>query len=243
MSTKALVDYLIRGKDGLLGSVDDFYIDDNKWIIRYLVVDPTEDLRASPALIPSILMDYPGCRDQDQVLTTVLTRKQVSKSPDVVSSLPMTRWNEIKLSNYYGLAKDSRLVEAKSLSMEFVCEEKGSVFMSDWDPNLKSINKLYDFKINAKDGKVGKLNDFIVDTETWVLFNMVVETDECLLPARKILVSPAWIIKLDASQKSIDMGQSKRRIQNSPDFDPTAPVNRQDDTTLYDYYGRLNKLV
>ena len=38
-NVKDLRGYRIRATDGLIGTVDDFYFDDQDWGIRYLVVD------------------------------------------------------------------------------------------------------------------------------------------------------------------------------------------------------------
>ena len=38
-NVKDLRGYAIRATDGVIGSVDDFYFDDEDWGVRYLVVD------------------------------------------------------------------------------------------------------------------------------------------------------------------------------------------------------------
>ncbi len=38
-SMKAMEDYTIGATDGIIGQVQDFYFDDEAWVIRYLVVD------------------------------------------------------------------------------------------------------------------------------------------------------------------------------------------------------------
>ena len=65
----------------------------------------------------------------------------------------------------------------------------------------------------------------VVDTRNW-------------LPGRKVLVSPDWVDAVDWSERKVHVGLTKEGVENSPEFDPNAPVNRRYEEMLYDYYGR-----
>ena len=63
-NVKDLRGYAIRGTDGVIGKVDDFYFDDEDWFIRYLVVNTGSWLSGRKVLIspsPSAtLAGWPG---------------------------------------------------------------------------------------------------------------------------------------------------------------------------------------
>jgi hypothetical protein len=40
------------------------------------------------------------------------------------------------------------------------------------------------------------------------------------------------------SESKVHVVLSRETIKNSPEFDPTVPVNREYEARLYDYYGR-----
>ena len=58
-NVKDLRGYAIRATDGVLGTVDDFYFDDEDWSIRYLVVDTGRWLSGRKVLISPIAIDSP----------------------------------------------------------------------------------------------------------------------------------------------------------------------------------------
>lgn len=50
-ATHELKDYSIGATDGAVGHVKDFYVDDDAWVIRYLVVETGSWLSSRPVLI------------------------------------------------------------------------------------------------------------------------------------------------------------------------------------------------
>ena len=39
----------------------------------------------------------------------------------------------------------------------------------EWDPNLRSTNVVSGYHIQASDGEIGNVEDFIVDDQTWAI--------------------------------------------------------------------------
>jgi hypothetical protein len=111
-------------------------------------------------------------------------------------------------------------------------------------PDLKSLRLLQDAEVRSTDDQVGRLDDFIIDTDGWMLSSIVVDTTgTAVMPARKTQVSPGFIAGISVSDRSIELNQTTRNFQKNPDFDPTAPVNRRNGDVLFDYYGRENQLI
>lgn len=65
----------------------------------------------------------------------------------------------------------------------------------------------------------------MADTGTW-------------LPGKKVLVSPQWIERVSWSDEKVSVDLTKELIKDSPEYYPSAPVNRKYEERLYDYYGR-----
>jgi hypothetical protein len=93
------------------------------------------------------------------------------------------------------------------------------------------------YRIHASDGDIGHVADFIVDTEDWAIRYLVVDTHNWL-PGRKVLVSPAWVKQVSWDERHLHLDLSRQEIRGSLAFDPSAPVNREYEARLYDYYGR-----
>src|ERR1700683_4886499 len=92
--------FTIRARDGELGSVDQFYFDDETWAIRYLTIETGGWLGGRRVLISPISVvqtDWEARR-----LDVALTREQVQKSPDIDTHLPVCRQHEAEYLGHYG---------------------------------------------------------------------------------------------------------------------------------------------
>jgi hypothetical protein len=105
------------------------------------------------------------------------------------------------------------------------------------DRHLQSARDVMGYRIAATDGEIGHVDDFIVDDETWALRYMVVDTRNWL-PGRKVLVATEWIREVRWTDASAVVDLTREAVRSSPEFDPAAPINREVEVQLYDYYGR-----
>jgi hypothetical protein len=108
---------------------------------------------------------------------------------------------------------------------------------SGGDPHLRSFAEVSGYEIAAADEEIGHAEDFVADTEGWVIRYMVVDTRNWL-PGRKVLVSPGWIHEVMWADKQVRVALTRQEVKDSPKFDPSEPVNREYEARLYDYYGR-----
>lgn len=99
-STQAVTGYHIDAKDGDIGHVERFIIDDEFWAIRYLEVAtknwwPGKRVLLSPAWVERVSWE------ESKVFVAV-TREAIQTCPEYVNSLPITREYENKLYFHYG---------------------------------------------------------------------------------------------------------------------------------------------
>ncbi len=91
---------VIQATDGTIGTVDQFYFDDETWAIRYLTVETDGWLGDRQVLISPISVvhtDWQGKR-----LDVALTKKQVENSPNIDTHKPVSRQHETTYMGYYG---------------------------------------------------------------------------------------------------------------------------------------------
>src|SRR5450759_337817 len=100
MNAANLKGLVIRATDGELGTVDQFYFDDETWAIRYLMVDTGGWLGGRQVLISPISVVQTDW--QARRLDVALTKKQVEDSPDIDTHLPVSRQHEAAYLGYYG---------------------------------------------------------------------------------------------------------------------------------------------
>jgi hypothetical protein len=92
------------------------------------------------------------------------------------------------------------------------------------------------FSIEATDGKIGTVSDFLFDDQTWKLRWLVVDTGGWLADG-KLLLHPSSIDKADVAAKALLVKLTRHQVENSPKIDTDGPVSLQKEYGLYGYYG------
>jgi hypothetical protein len=233
-STKELWGYRILATDEDIGRVHDFFFDDERWILRYLVVDTGTWLPGRKVLISPVALR--GADWANKLFSLKLSKEQVEKSPPVDTDKPVSRQKEMELHTHYGWAIYWP-VPAVPPVVPTDARQEESEENKESDAHLRSTREVCGYRIQATDGEIGHTEDFIIEEESWTIRYMVVDTRNWL-PGRKVIVSPQWIEKVSWDEKSVHVDLLREDIENSPVYDPSAPVNREVEMRLYDYYGR-----
>jgi hypothetical protein len=243
-SLNEMINYQLSATNGEIGKCKDFLFDDEHWTIRYMVADTGRWLLGRKVLISPISIGEPDWRYQRFPVN--LTKEQIENSPALDEHAPVSRQYERKYNNYYYWpyywggeyawgpgpypppTPAFRMAEpVKDLEDEENPEEN----------HLRSVKEVDGYHIQASDGDIGHVEDYIVQDKTWTIRYMVVDTRNWL-PGRKVLVAPKWIESVDWVNRKVEVNLSTKEIKNSPEYDPSLPVNREYETRLYDFYGR-----
>ena len=81
-----LKDFTIRATDGEIGTLEQFYFDDETWAIRYLVVNTGGWLSGRLVLVSPIALRQ--AEWQSKRLDVALTKKQIENSPPSIHTSP-----------------------------------------------------------------------------------------------------------------------------------------------------------
>ncbi len=95
---------------------------------------------------------------------------------------------------------------------------------------------LIGYDIEATDGPIGTVSDFLFDDTSWTLRWLVVD-NSTWLHERKLLLHLPAIGTADHEHHALRMTISKAQIEGSPDIRHDQPISRQVELSLYDYYG------
>jgi hypothetical protein len=90
--------------------------------------------------------------------------------------------------------------------------------------------------IQGHDGKIGRIENFYFDDESWKLRYVVVNL-RGWFKKRRILISPAALTGLSASEKHIFANLTKDQIHKNPDVDDHRPLSRHMEQDLHSHYG------
>jgi uncharacterized protein YrrD len=240
LSANHLIDFDVEAIDGNIGSVKDIYFDNEQWVIRYIVVDTGKILPGKHVLLSPKSFGHP--QPMHRVMPVDLTREKVKESPDASTELPVSKLEEIELHKYYNwipywdnnfIAYPTPLVNPPVVDPEEIEEFEEKVK----NTSLRSLGEVIGYHIKAKDGQIGHIEDFIIEEKDWSVRYMVVDTRN-FLSGRKVLLALEWVGEFDWAAGTVEVDLTVEQIKKSPEFDPKAPINREYEIQLFDYYGR-----
>ena len=239
IKAKSLQGYTLQGLDGDIGKVREFYFDDSYWTIRYLVAETGNWLTGRQVLISPYALG--GVSNGEQHLAIQLTKKQIEDSPGLATEKPVSKQFEESYYGYYGwptywggtymwgsypyIAHD-RTEWLKSTGIE-----------EGWDPSLRSTHEVTGYHIQATDGDIGHVEDFIIDDETWAIRYLVIDTRNWL-PGKRVLVSPKWIERVSWSESKVYFDLSRESIRQAPEYFENTLVTRDYEARLHGHYNR-----
>jgi hypothetical protein len=225
--------------DGAIGEVQGFYFDDKYWTIRYLVANSGNWLTGRQVLIaPYALVSVLQATKQ---ISIQLSKHQIEQSPALESDKPISKQFENSYWGYYGwptywsgpymwgayptIARD-RQDWLDNAAVEEV-----------WDPNLRSTGEVTGYHIQASDGEIGHVEDFIIDDETWAIRYLVIDTKNWW-PGEKLLVSPRWITRVSWADRKVFIDLPRETLKNSPKYSEGALLTRDYEDKLHRHYHR-----
>jgi uncharacterized protein YrrD len=221
--------------DEEIGKVVDIYFEEGIWIIRYLVVEVGDWLDRNLLLFSPLAVVV-----DDERVKIGVKREMVEKSPPIDVERPVSRQKEIELHRHYDWPFYWVRLDHSSyplVEMYTEMQETGNIPDELEDPKLRSVQEVTGYKIAARDGIIGSVDNFLIDEDSWRILYMVVDTGSWT-PGRKVLISPSWIESISWNQSEVRIDLDKDTIRNSPEYDPSAPPDRDYEDRLYEYYER-----
>jgi len=98
-----------------------------------------------------------------------------------------------------------------------------------------AISDLIGYAIRAKDGDLGKVDEFYFDDQTWTIRYVVVETGNWL-SGRKVLLSLSAFGKPEPVSRTFSVDHTRTQVRNSPDVDTKRPIYRHQEVVLHEHY-------
>lgn len=240
-SVKQIHNATIVAKDGEIGHVREVYFDDAHWVIRHIVVDSGGLLTGRRVLISPHAVERiePG----GQRLVVALTKKQIEDAPEVDTDKPVSRQHETALYDYYGYpywwggagiwgASAYPLAGASLAVPRFAVDdavgqelrERQQAERDAADPNLRSSAEVSGYHIEANDGAIGHIEDFVFDDGSWRISHVVVDTRNWL-PGKDVLISPQWIQRIDWANRKAYVKVGREAVKSSPKYEGIAQTS------------------
>jgi uncharacterized protein YrrD len=225
-----------------VGTVSDFLLDDQTKAVRYLVLRTGTWLTERKLLITPISISEVNWLDEEMHLS--LTREQVCNSPEIDFTVAISRNIETAFLDYYGypyywsgphLWGTAELPERLAKSKE-VATSYSSAHSED-GTHTRSATEITGHQLIATDGEIGRVEDFIVEDESWAIRYLLVNTGNWL-SGKSVVVPPQWIERIDWAGAKVYVELTQEAVRNCPEYDESIMVTRDYERQLFQHYGQ-----
>jgi len=226
-----LLGYTMKGTDGEIGKVRDFYFDDETWDILHVILKTGSWFSSRDVLIsPKAILNTNW---KDGILPVNLTMKQMLDSPEIDTDKPVSRQLEIEIYGHNlwqpfwgnvfytaglgGIFGSPLQTFPNNVHDPEDKARSGNVVSSPDNHHLRSTHVVTGFHIHAIDGKIGHVVDFIIDDQTWKVLYLAIDTHQWI-GGEKLLL-PVWNIKdIQWENASVYVDEKMDSIKTSPLF-------------------------
>lgn len=231
--------------DGDMGKVGQIYFDVHSWCARYLVIDTSawgygQKIWVPPCCIHQIDFD-------SSVVKLNLDQQKMLGSPAIDTLKPISRLQEARLVNYYGCKPyweethahvASRYPSGAIRSAAFIESERRERMTLHTNAvnskvHLLSTKQAGGYTIEAVDGPIGQIRDFVFDDETWLIRYLTIDTREWWQSESEMLLPTESVDSIDSAALTISTTLSREAIQHSPVYLNDAPLRRMYETQLH----------
>ena len=170
-----------------------------------------------------------------------MSKEQIKNSPPLEMEAPISRSYEKFLNQYFGWsdywdgaglwgdhASPQTLKSRKELREIEQSAERRSM--------IRSVHEVAGYRIHAKDGDIGHIEDFLVAEESWVIRYLVIDTSNWIPGSKRVIVDPNWVYRVSWEDRSVYLEMTRDQIQGSPEYDPLVPVYRDYEKSIFDHY-------
>ena len=247
-SAKEMHKFEIVASDGRIGAIDDFYFDDDRWAIRYVVVDTGRWLPGRQVLISPLSISRTQWNEGRVALS--ISRDAVKNSPGIDVHQPVSRRREQEYFDYYGYPYywgQAGLWGAHAVPMMPTAEELAHRRLKaadaerraadEGDAHLRSVAAVAGYGIRARDGDLGHLEDVLFDDVSWAVRYLVVDTRNWWF-GKHVLVAPEWISDIAWGDRSVSVSVTRQSLRGAPIYDRAQHLDRQWEL---DYYRHLTQ--
>lgn len=236
------VTWTVLASDGSdVGRVKDLYFDDERWTVRYLVVTTGNWLTGRTVLLSPMVVDRV---DRDNTgFGLRLTRGEIEHAPQPDAARPVSRQWETLASGYYGMphywigmgiwgGQAATPGEAYAAGPPDTPPSAPAE-----DHHLRSAHDVAGYHIQASDGEVGHVEDFLLDADSWRIRYLIVDTSNWI-GGRTLLIPPEWATNIDWLNEQVRVAVTRDQLTHSPEYQHGQLIDEAFHARLADVYGR-----
>jgi len=228
---KQLYGHKLGASDGEIGHVKDLYFDDHNWVVRYLIAETGSWLSGRKVLISPHA--FGSLRQAGQLLVVNLTKKQIEDSPPIETHKPVSRKYEEAYYRYYGWPyywqgdglwgmSGTPLLELPPEPLPVELDGPSDPPPETRDLHLRSALAVNGYHIQASDGEMGHICDFMIDDQSWAIAQLVVKTGH-RFSGKEVEIPTSLVDRINYEESAVYVNLTSKAVQESRAHGP-APM-------------------
>ena len=225
-SVKQLFGSRLGASDGDIGHVKDFYFDDRSWAIRYVIADTGNWLPGRQVLISPLAVG--PIYDAGKILPVNLTREQIEHSPLIDHHQPVSRQYEEQYYRYYGWPfywegdglwggmRSFPVLENPPRQMPVETPVTDGTRLDRTDAHLRSTQAVNGYHLQATDGIVGHVCDFMVDSQSWAINQLVIKVGN-RFSGKEVQIPVRNVIRISYEESKVYVNLPTDAVEKSPE--------------------------
>lgn len=231
--------------DGDLGRVEQVYFDVRTWGMCYLIVDTSAWGYGEKIWVPL------RCISQIDFASGVVklnrTQQKMLSSSSLDTKTPVSRLQEVRIFDYYDCKPywEEANFHGTPHDPAAPLEPDANTRMTEQMNALNALNALNatvhplstkevgGFTIEALEGPIGHIRDFVFDDETWLIRYLTVDTRDWWQSESEVLLSTESFKCIDSTTSTISTSLSRDAIKRSPAYIDAVPLSRMYETQLH----------
>jgi sporulation protein YlmC with PRC-barrel domain len=224
-SIKQLYGIKLGASDGDIGHVKDLYFDDQDWTVRYVVADTGDWLPGREVLISPHA--FATSHPVGKALLMNLNRKQIEDSPEMTTHKPVSRQYEEEYHRYYGWPfywegdglwggmRGFPVLETPPTSgTKEPATAEGPRKRAD--ANLRSTQAVSGYHLQATDGIVGHVCDFVMDDRSWAIHQLVIKIGH-RFTGKEVLIPVSLVERISYQESTVFAKLTQDDVEKSPE--------------------------
>ena len=225
ISSKQLTPFSIHALDDKVGGIRDILFDDETFTVRYLVADTNTWLPLSRKVVISPISVKQLDEDSESVHIN-MTVDTLKNSPSIDEHKPVSREYEENLFKYFGygyywigpgawgeFAHPNELVELQR------AEESETETPKKSTNHLRAVGEVGGYEVATTTDNVGHISNFVIDTESWKIIMLVVDTNNWLPGGKHLALLPSDIESIDWAAHSVVVNLSHDELVDRPEVE------------------------
>jgi hypothetical protein len=204
-----LIGLPIAAVDGQLGRLADLCFDDERWVIRYFIVNTSSRERAL-----TVALGVEALADEIAA----------DASPDAacVDTAPWAKTS----------SQGSSIGDGGSWPGDEAPRDATAATRTP-GTHLQRVEEVRGYHVVGSDGEIGRIDGFLISEASWAIEYIVVASDS----GKRVVLVPSWIRDIDRTERRVMLDVSSSLVLGGPEF--TDDIQDAYETWLFEHLGRM----